>query len=309
MSSRILPEFELFVPQSVQEAVELLAQHGDRIAVMAGGTDLLVHLKAEGEKAAFRDGRAETLKQLPSVFHPDYVLSLSEIPGLDFISISEQEGLRIGAMATLAQIAESTLIKERYPAIWKSAAENGTVQTRNVATLVGNLLRGSPAGDCCCAVLACGGTVVLQGPNGKREVPVDDFWLGYRKTARRPDELALEVKIPIPSSGTVTAFNCLTRLTEDISKINAAVMLTMDGKRCKDVRIAMGCVAPVPLRLKSSESILKDKEITEDLYLSLKESVRQEINPIDDVRSSAEYRREVAGILVKRTIEKACNGH
>jgi carbon-monoxide dehydrogenase medium subunit len=309
MSSRILPEFELFVPQSVQEAVGILAQYGDMIAVMAGGTDLLIHLKAEGEKAAFREGQDVIMKQLPTVFHPDYILSMNEIPGLDFVSFSEQEGLRIGAMATLVQVMESTVVKERFPAIWKSAAENGTVQTRNVATLVGNLLRGSPAGDCCCAVLACGGSVVLQGPNGKREVPVDEFWLGYRKTARKSDELALEVKIPVPQRGTVTAFNCLTRVTEDISKLNAAVKLTMDGNRCKEARIAMGCVAPVPLRLKKSESVLVDKELTDDLYQSLKESVGTEIQPIDDVRSSAEYRRDVAGILVKRTIQGACNGH
>ncbi len=308
MSSRILPEFELFMPQSIQEAVGLLARYKDQAVVLAGGTDLMIHLKAEGEKAAFRDGQEKTRKQLTTVFHPDYIVSLSEVPDLDHIYFSEQEGLKIGAMATLAQITESSVVKERYPAVWKSAAMNGTVQTRNVATLVGNLLRGSPAGDCCCAALACGGSVVLQGPEGKREVNIDEFWLGYRKTARKPDELALEVKLPIPRNGTVCAFNCLTRVNEDISKINTAVKLVMEGKRCKEARIAMGCVAPTPLRLKRSESILQDKEITEDLCETLKESVGQEISPIDDVRSSAEYRREVAGILIKRTILAACNG-
>lgn len=307
MSSRILPEFELFFPQSIQEAVALLGEYGEKMVVMAGGTDLLVHLKSYGERVASTAGRIDPAHPI-SHYHPGYMLSLSEIPGLDHVDFSEQDGLRIGAMATLAAVSRSQEVKKRYPAIWRSAVENGTVQTRNTATLVGNLLRASPGGDCCCAVLASGGSVVLQGHGGKREVGIDGFWTGYRETARRADELALEVRIPLPSRETVSSFVRLTRTRQDISKINAAVRLTLDGRRCRDARIAMGCVAPTPLRLMKLESLMKDKEITEELYKTLMESVGREIKPIDDVRSSAEYRREVAGVVVRRAIETACNG-
>lgn len=307
MSSRILPEFELLVPQSVEEAVSLLSKYGEGAAVMAGGTDLMVHLKSYGERTAFMTGRTDPAHQLSSVRFPQYVLSLSEIPALDYVDFTESEGLRIGATATLAQVVDAPAVKERFPAIWKSAAENGTVQTRNAATVVGNLLRGSPAGDCCCAALACGGWVVLQGPDGKRKVDVDEFWTGYRKTARRPDELALEVRIPTPENGEVSAFNCLTRVKEDISKINAAVRLSMEGKVCRKARLAMGCVAERPIRLKKTEALLEDREIVDGLYEELKESVGSEISPIDDVRSSSDYRRQVAGVLINRTIQAACS--
>lgn len=308
MSSRILPQFELLVPQSIEEATSLLAQRGDKTAVMAGGTDLLVYLKSYGERTAFLAGHTERAAPEQTADYPEYVLSLSEIPGLDHIDFSAAEGLRIGAMASLAAVVETPVINQHYPALWQSAAVNGTAQTRNAGTVVGNLLNGSPAGDCCCAALACGGTVVLQGPEGKREVGIDAFWTGYRQTARRPDEIAVEVHLPAPRFDTVSAFQRLTRVTEDIAKINAAVQLSMEGQRCLEARLAMGCVAPTPIRLEQSEALLKNRDIGEGIYEALLESVRSEINPIDDVRSSADYRREVAGVLLKRTIQTACGG-
>lgn len=288
MSSRILPEFELLVPQSVAEAVELLGKYGDKVGVMAGGTDLMVGMKAG--------------------WGPEYVLSLEEVGGLDYVEFDAAHGLRIGAKATLAKAAANAAVKEKYPALWKSVAENGTPQTRNVATVLGNLLRASPAGDCCCAALAYGGSVVLQGPNGKREVSVDEFFLGYRKTARRPDELAIELKLPVPSAGTVSAFQCMTRTKEDLSKLNTAVCLSMNGKVCQEARVAMGCVAATPVRLKNAEGLLKGAELSDEFFQKLADAVSGEINPIDDVRSSAEYRKAVSGVLVKRTIQEACQG-
>ena len=305
MSSRILPEFELFFPQSLSEAVGLLAEYGEKMVVMAGGTDLLVHLKTFRERVASTAGRIDPAHPV-SHYHPRYILSLKEVPGLDQVEFSAKEGLKIGAMATLAEVGRSEDVKKRYPAIWKSAKECGTVQTRNTATLVGNLLRGSPGGDCCCSVLASGGDVVFQGPDGKREVAIDGLWTGYRETSRREDELALEVKIPPFSKETVSSFVRLTRTRLDVSKINAAVNMTMDGKYCRKARIAMGCVAPTPVRLMRAEEFMKDKAITEELYGPLSVAIAKEIKPIDDVRSSAEYRREVAGVLVRRAIEEAC---
>ncbi len=305
MSSRILPEFELFFPQSISEAVGLLSEYGEKMVVMAGGTDLLVHLKSFRERLASTAGHIDPAHPV-SHYHPQYILSLSEVPGLNHIEFSEKDGLRIGAMASLADVTESEEVKTRYPAIWQSAKENGTVQTRNRATLVGNLLRASPGGDCCCSVLANGGSLVLQGHGGKREVEIDGFWTGYRETSRRADELAVELRIPSPSKDTVSSFVRLTRTKLDISKINAAVSLTMDGKHCRKARIAMGCVAPTPLRLMKAEALMADKPLTEDLFGSLAETVAKEIKPIDDVRSSAEYRREVAGVLIRRAIETAC---
>lgn len=288
MSSRILPEFELLLPESMAEAVALLGKYGDEAAVMAGGTDLLVAMKAG--------------------FTIPYVMGINDIPGLDYVDYDASSGLRIGAGATLKQVLASADVNEKYPALWKSTYDNGTAQTRNMATVVGNILRASPAGDCCCAVLALGGSVVLEGPDGRREVDIDDFWVDYRMTARKPEELAVELKLPAPATGTVSAFDSLGRTKKDLAKINVAVSLTMDGNTCKDARFAMGAVARTHIRLKKAEKLVVGAELTDDLLAKVAEVVPSEISPIDDIRSTAEYRRAAAGPLLCRAIRQALKG-
>ncbi len=285
-SSRIMPEFELLMPQSISEAVKLLAKYKNKVSVMSGGTDVIVSMTK-------------------GVATP-YVMSLAEIPKLDYVTYNKKTGLRIGAMATLQQVADTPEVKKYYPALWKSTAINGTPQTRNMGTVVGNILRASPSGDCCCAMLATGGSVVLQGPNGKREVSIDKFFIGYRVTARKPAELAIEIKLPALPNGTCNAFARMTRTTLDLSKVNAAVRLDMAGKICKEARLAIGAVAPITLRLTKSEALLKGSALTADVLQKVAATVPTEIKPIDDVRSTAEYRRAVSGVLVRRVIEEAC---
>jgi aerobic carbon-monoxide dehydrogenase medium subunit len=285
MSSRILPDFDLLVPQSMNEAVDLLEKYGEKVAIMAGGTDLMVLMK--------------------NGFSPEYVLSLNDIPGLRYLDFDAEKGLRIGARVTLAKVLKSPVVKEKYPALYKAAYENGTLQTKNVATVLGNILRASPAGDCCCAVLAYGGSVILQGPDGRREVSIDDFWIDYCFTARKSNEVAVELKLPAPEPGTASSFAAMTRTKKDLAKINASVCLKMNGKVCEDVRLAMGAVARTHIRLKRAESVLKGKEITDGLLKEVQERIPKEISPIDDVRSTAEYRRQVASVLVKRIIQDA----
>ena len=284
MSSRILPEFDLLVPQSIPEAVEILSRYKDKAAVLAGGTDLLVLMKAG--------------LQVP------YVVSLAEVPGLDYVLYDPVDGLRIGAMATLAQVADNADVKKNYPALWESAVVNGTPQTRNRATVVGNILRASPAGDCCAAALALGGKVILQGAAGKREVDIDNFWVGYRTTARQAFEFAVEYKIP--ANVGKSAFIRMTRADQDLSKLNAAVCLNMAGNVCQGARLAIGCVAPTTVRMKKAEEILKGKEISDSVLGDVVAAVKADVTPIDDVRSTAWYRKEVSGVLIKHTIQKAC---
>ena len=285
-SSRIMPEFELLMPQSISEAVEMLAKHKDKASVMSGGTDIIV--------------------SMTKGFVTPYVISLAEIPDLDYVTYDKKAGLRIGAMATLQQVADTPEVKEHYPALWKSAAINGTPQTRNMGTVVGNVMRASPSGDCCCAFLAIGGTVVLEGPKGKREVSIDDFFLKYKETARKSDELAIEIKLPPMASGSSNAFARMTRTTLDLSKVNVAVRLDMSGDTCKQARVAIGAVAPTTIRLKKVEALLNGNKITDAVLQKVVETVPGEIKPIDDVRSTAEYRRDVAGVMVKRIIVEAC---
>lgn len=283
-NSRILPEFDLLMPASVAEAIKMLSTHKDKAAVMAGGTDVIVSA-TQG-------------------FAPQYVISLAKIKDLDYITYDAKKGLRVGPMTTLQKIADSPVIQKEYPALSKSAATNGNPQTRNLGTVIGNIMRASPSGDCACAILALGGILVLQSAAGKREVAMDDFFLGYKKTARKADELAVELKIP-PAGASKSAFNRLTRTTLDLSKVNCAVSLQMKGKTCEQARIAMGAVAPTTLRLKKSEELLKGQKITDELLKKVAASVAGQIVPIDDVRSTAEYRKDVSGVILKRTIQAA----
>jgi len=288
MSSRVLPEFEMLIPKGMDEALTMLRDYGERSAVMAGGTDLLV--------------------MMGSGFKADFVLSLSRIPDLDYIIDDPGEGLRIGAMATLSQVCESQVIKKKYRALWEAAVQNGSPQTRNMGTVVGNLLRASPSGDCCCAILALGGTVILKGREGTRAVPIDEFWLDYGVTARKTDEIAVEVKLPPVEKGMVSAFKALTRTTLDLAKINAAACFQLSGKKFTKARLAIGAVAPTTIRLKKTETVIEGKEIDDTVLAEIEKAISSEISPIDDVRSTAEYRQKVSGPLVKRVIQAACNG-
>lgn len=286
MSSRVLPQFDLLEPRNVADVIALLSQHENQVSVLAGGTDLLVWAYIEKNKTP-------------------YVLSLSAIEGLDHLDYVAGEGLRIGAKVKVAQLLKHPDVAKHYPALYQAAENFATPQIRNMATVMGNVLRASPAGDCSCAILALGAKVVLQGPAGKRLVDIDDFWVSYGVTERQPDELAVELRIDDTSSSTCSAFQRLTRVHEDLSKLNVAVRLEMDQDTCKQARIAMGCVGPTPLRLKKTERLLTGAKISAELLQQVAAAAREEVTPIDDQRSTAEYRRQVSGVILKRVIEQA----
>ncbi|MBL4895173.1 MAG: FAD binding domain-containing protein [Emcibacter sp.] len=280
-------DFDLLLPESLSEAIDLLANHKDKSAVLAGGTDLLVALKFN--------------------YAVDNVISLALVPGLDELTYDPAEGLTIGAKVTIAQILKFPAVREHYPALWQAAKIFTTPQLRNTATVLGNILRASPAGDCSLALYALGGTLTLQSTSGQRQVNLDDFWISYGVTARRDDELAVSLTVPAPGAGQKSAFRRMTRTTEDLAKINAAVCLQMDGGKCTGARITMGCVGPTLIRLPKVEKMLEGADITPDLLQGISQAVASEITPIDDIRSSADYRLKVAGILVKRVINLALN--
>jgi len=282
MTSRVMRDFDLLLPESVAEVVDLLTRHKNNAAILAGGTDLLIALKFD--------------------YAVDNVISLAPVPGLAELTFDPENGLVIGAKVTVADILKSQVVKKNYPALWQAAKVFATPQLRNTATVLGNVLRASPAGDCSLALLALGGSMLLKNSRGEREVDIDNFWISYGVTARQDDELATALKIPPPADGQKSAFRRMTRTTEDLSKISAAVSLKMDGGTCQTARVAMGCVGPTLVRLPGVEKILEGAEISPEILQEIVAATAAEINPIDDKRSSAEYRLKVAGVLVKRVI-------
>jgi carbon-monoxide dehydrogenase medium subunit len=290
MSSRVLPQFELLTPQSIDEAVGMLAQYKDQVSVLAGGTDLLIW------------------KYIRKNYTP-YVLSLSGIKDLDYLNYTSGEGLRIGARAKVAQILDHPEVGAKFPALFDAAMTFATPQIRNMATIMGNIQRGSPAGDCSCAMLALGGEVILQGPEGRRTVDIDDFWISYGVTARRNDELAVELRIPDQTASSRSAFHRLTRVSEDLAKINVAVSLEMKQDTVLKARISMGCVGPTILRLRQTEKLLNGAQISGPLLEQVATAALMEIAPIDDQRSTAEYRNAVSGVILRRALERAVAQH
>jgi carbon-monoxide dehydrogenase medium subunit len=286
MSSRVLTDFDLLLPANLDEALDILQHEQVGVTVVSGGTDILVMMK--------------------SGFTTDKVMSLAKLPELNYLEYDSSTGLRIGARTTIAQIVDSAEVEQHYPALWQAAKIFATPQLRNTATVVGNLLRGSPAGDCSAAVSALGGTLVMASKQGKREVDIDDLWLSYGTTAIADNELALELQIPAPSAGSVSAFKRLTRVNEDLAKLNVAVSLEMDGSSCTAARFAMGCVAPTMIRLPAAEAVLTGATVDADSLARAAEAVQQDISPIDDQRSTAQYRRSVAGVYLKRAVQQAC---
>ncbi len=286
MSSRVLTDFDLLLPGSLEEALDVLKREQGAVTVVSGGSDILVMMK--------------------SGFTTDKVMSLAGLSDLDYLVYDKDAGLRIGARTTIAQILDSAEVEQHYPALWQAAKIFATPQLRNAATVVGNLLRGSPAGDCSAAVAALGGTLLMVSTQGQREVDIDDLWLSYGTTARADNELAVELKIPAPVEGKVSAFKRLTRVNEDLAKLNVAVSLEMDGATCTAARFAMGCVAPTMIRLPAAEAVVTGAIVNGESLARAAEAVQQDISPIDDQRSTAEYRRGVAGIYLKRAIQQAC---
>ena len=286
MSTRVLTKFDLQVPKDIPEALDVLDNYKDTITPVAGGSDMMV-----AWKLGLESGNA---------------MSVSALPGLDYLTYDDSDGLRIGALATIDQLLKSDIVKEKYPALWQAAEIFATHQIKNTATLVGNCLRASPAGDGSAAAYALGATITFVSKNGgERKEHIDNLFTGYAQTSRKPEELATEISIPAPKAGSKSAFWRVTRVNEDLAKLNVAAYLEMDGDTCTEARLVMGCVGPTLLRLPKCEALLKGNKIDEAALEAVANTVNDEITPIDDKRSTAEYRRMVAPVFLKRTILKA----
>lgn len=277
---------EYFKPTSVAEAVKLLDEYGEKGRLIAGGTDLLV------EKA-----QVEVLIDITGL-------------GLDYIK-SDSQGARIGATTTFADIEASPLLgKSPYNVLAQAARQIGTPQIRNVATIGGNICYAVPSADSAPALLVLDATLSIAGPTGERSIDIADFFRDVRKNALDRGELLTEIQLPTLPARTGTAFIKKGRVaTADLAVVNVAVRLTITADNiCQDVCIALGAVAPTPLRVKEAEAMLRGEEPQEELLRQVAARASEEIKPISDVRSSAEYRRTLSCILVERVLKEAVAG-
>jgi CO/xanthine dehydrogenase FAD-binding subunit len=285
VNTRIIAhEFEFVAPKSVPEVLELLRRYGTRAKLMAGGTDLLVLMKSE--RVA-----------------PEVIVHVAKIPELDYVK--DDDGLRIGAGTKLSKIRAYCGKDKKYVALWEAISTLGKPQVWNMGTMAGNLCTASPAADTAPPLLVYNGRVKLMSGSGERTLGLEEFFIGVNRTALAEGELLVEIRTEKISERIGSAFMKMARVGADISKITCAVAVERDGNRCLSCRIALGAVAPVPMRAEAAEDLIRGAEVDEALLEKAGLQVAQEIRPIDDVRSTAEYRRDAAKTLFKDVFSKA----
>lgn len=279
--------FEYFEPATLADTVALLRRYNGQASLLAGGTDLLVEIK-------------EQLKQ------PDYVINIKKIPGLDCLAYDQVEGLRIGALVTVRRIETSTLVQAKYAGLAQGARDLASIQVRCRATVAGNICRASPSADTLPPLIADGAVVKVFGPQGERVIPMEEFFTGPGKTVMRRDEVLTEITVPPPPSHTGKVYlKHGRRKAMELATVGVAVTLTLAGNICQEIRIVLGAVAPTPLRARQAEVVLRGKVVSEAVINTAAEATQTESRPISDVRSSAEYRREMVRVLTARAVRQA----
>ena len=274
-----MTEREFFNPGDPMEACELLTLYGEKAHVLAGGTDLMVMINR---------------KEL----RPKVLISIGE-SGLNYIR-EDGNDLIIGATTSFTDIMHSTQAQKKVPLLTEVISHIASPATRNVATIGGNLANGSPAADSAAALLALGANLKLISKNCERIVACHSFFTGPGQTVLRPDELLQEISIPIQSAGTKWGYRRIGRRKAQTVPIAAvAVYCHVDGRKCREARISMVSVAPIPKLAVKAAALLKGKPVDSPLIESVAKTAANETDPIDDVRSTAWYRRHVVEVLVK----------
>ncbi|MCD6484168.1 MAG: xanthine dehydrogenase family protein subunit M [Candidatus Odinarchaeota archaeon] len=274
---------EFVTPKSLDELLLFLDEHKGETTIVAGGTDLYLLVKRE-------------------VIRPRYLIDITGIHELHYIK-EDAEYVRIGASMTLTEIEKNEIVNRYFPVLVDAVKTMAARQIRNVATLAGNLANASPAADSAPPLIVLGAKVILQSKNNEREVPVEDLFVFVKKTIIESNEIIKEIKIPKPPEAFAASFEKLgKRNALVLAIVSAAASVVREGDVIKDVRIALGSVAPTPLRVKKAEDVLKGKTPTTELIEKAAEVVMNEVKPISDVRASAEYRKDMARVLSRRVL-------
>jgi carbon-monoxide dehydrogenase medium subunit len=276
-------------PKTVDEAVKLLAAHGEKARPLCGGTDLIIQLRA-------------------GVRRPEYVVDVKNIAEMRRISFTMQHGLRLGAAVPAIEISENADMRMYYPGLTEAAHLIGSLQIQSRASVGGNLCNGSPAADTTPALIALGAKCRVVGPKGERMVAAEDFCTAPGRTVLQPSELLVEFHIPSPARHSRDAYlRFIPRNEMDIAVVGVGAMVTLDldEDRCVEARIGLGAVGPTPIFAKEASQSLAGKKLDTAAIERAAQLAIAASSPIDDMRGTAEYRRHVVGVLTKRVLAKA----
>lgn len=277
--------FDYHAPGSLDEAIALLARHGDEAKVLSGGQSLLPLLKLRLGAAA-------------------HLVDIGRIPGLEYLK--EEKGvLRIGGATRESALERSELIATKFPILHDAALVIADPLVRNRATIGGNLAHGDPANDHPAVMLALGATVVARGPRGERTIPITEFFKGLFQTALAPDEILTEIRIPVPPAGSGGAYVKLERKVGDYATAAAAAQLTLDKGKIVNAGIGLTNAGPVPVKAVKAEAFLKGKAPGEAVFAEAAALAAQGASPSADWRGSVQYKTEMARVLTGRALAQA----
>ena len=286
MHQRTVP-CQYFAPQKIEEALEILSRYGKEIKIIAGGTDLLI-------------------QYYDRLYEINSCLDLKNIKELKKIRISKNQ-IEIGAMVTHAQLEKSEDIKKYFPILSQAAADIGSPQIRNRGTIGGNIVNASPAGDLLAPLMAYDTQFRLLSIQGEKIAPAEEFFIGPKKTILEPAQLLTRIILPLPSERT---YGCWIKIGKRKALIIATITLALvvemaeDNKSVKDVRTCLGSVAPTPIEIKEIRNKMVGKKFNQLDFTELGQIVEDKISPIDDIRGTREYRKDVAKNIMIKALEE-----
>jgi CO/xanthine dehydrogenase FAD-binding subunit len=285
-----MARFDYLAPRTMAEMAQHLADYGEDAKIIAGGQSLLILI-------------------YQGFVSPGVLVSVNEMPGLDQISHDDSKGLDLGAAATQTQIATSSLIRERYPALAQAAEKVASVHVRNLGTVGGNVCLAAPTGDSSPALLALGASVKAVSRRGERTIALDGFFRDSFETVLEPDEWVTRIVIPPPlaSSGSVYLKHSVRAV--DQATVGVGVWWSWDGKgTCRDIRIGLTGAGPVPLRAKRAEAVIRNHPLTDETIAETGQVAARECDPLSDGHASASYRRKMVAVFVRRALQQLQKG-
>ncbi|MFW5943066.1 MAG: FAD binding domain-containing protein [Chloroflexota bacterium] len=281
----ITDKFDYYAPRTLEEAVQVLDEHGYGAKVLAGGQSLIPAMR-------FR------------LSLPEVLIDINEIEDLEYVR--ESDGyLLIGAMTRESALEESALVQEKYRMLADAARVIADPLVRNRATVGGNLAHADPANDHPAVMLAYGAELVALGPDGTRTISIDDFFVDLFQTSLAENEILTTIRIPTPQANSDGAYIKVERKVGDYAVSAVAAQLTMDGDTCSAARIGLTNVSPVPIRSTGAEEALVGQRLTDDVLEAAGQAAAEECDPSADLRGSVEYKRDLTRVLTKRAIARA----
>ncbi len=283
-----MKDVEYREPDSLEEVLALLNDHGEDAKIIAGGTALVIMLNQR-------------------LIMPSHLVSLRKLPGLDSVK-SVDGALQLGALVTHRAVETSPLVRDQIPVLAETYRQVATLRIRNMATVGGTLAHADPSQDSPVTLMALDARVRLISKGGSREVPLNEFFTDYYETVLQPDELLTDVLVPVPKPHTGSIYlKFLPRTEDDYATVGVAASVEIEpaSQLCQECRIVMGGVAPTPLRVPEAEALLSGQKWAPELLHKAASVAQEHTDPISDSRGSSDYKREMAGVCVRRALEQA----